>query len=166
MPLTLIPSYELQVTFAALDEESVIITRTKSYEIVGATFAAAATNRDLFLADLALTTGAQIIAHRMSEKWGNDDAVVSTFNLYRELIISFVLAGVEPKKAAHSIVAPSLNFVAGQNLNLGHADVTAYLNNFLETGGIVTISDGEFIKDANNVAASRIRQVASGKSYT
>lgn len=166
MPLALIPSYELQVTFAALDEESVIITRTKSYEIVGANFAAAEINRDLFLADLALSTGAQIIAHRMSEKWGNNDAVVSTFNLYREMVISFVLDGAEGKKAPHTVVAPSLNFVAGQNLNLGHADVTAYLNNFLATGGIVTISDGEFIKDANNVAASRIRQVASGKSYT
>lgn len=166
MPLALIPSYDLQVTFAALDEESVIINRTKTYEIVGADFTAASANRDLFLADLALASGAQIIGHRLTEKFGNNDAVVSTFNLYRELVISFVLDGAEGKKAPHTIPAPNLNFVAGQNLNLGHADVTAYLNNFLATGGIVTISDGEFIKDANNVAASRIRQVASGKSYT
>jgi len=166
MPLALIPSYELEVTFAALDEESVIITRTKRYEVVGANFAAAAANRDLFLADLALSSGSQIVGHRMSEKFGNDDAVVSTFNLYRELVISFVLDGVEQKKAAHTVIAPSLNFIAGQNLNLGHADVTAYINNFIATGGIVTISDGEFVKDANNVAASRVRQVASGKSYT
>jgi len=166
MALTLIPSFTLEVTFAAIDEESVIITRSKSYEIVGADFAAAQANRALFLADLALSSGAQIIGHRLTERYGDDVAVTSTFNLYRELLISFVLAGAVPKKAQHSIVAPSLNFVAGQNLNLGHADVTAYINNFLATGGIVSISDGEFIKDSNNVAASRIRQVASGKSYT
>lgn len=166
MPLALIPSYELQVTFAVIDEESVIITRSKTYEIEGADFATAATNRDAFLADLALATGAQIVGHRLTEKWGNSDAVTSTFNLYREMVITFILDGAEQKKASHTIPAPSLNFVAGQNLNLGHADVTAYVNNFLATGGVVTISDGESVKDTNNVAASRIRQVASGKSYT
>jgi len=166
MPLALIPSYTLEVTFSALDEESVIISRTKSYEIVGANFAAAAANRDLFLADLALSTGAQIMGHRMTEKFGNDDAVVSVFNMYRELGITFVLDGAEGKKANHTVIAPSLNFVSGQSLNLGHADVTAYINNFLATGGIVTISDGEKVKDTANVAASKIKQVASGKIYT
>lgn len=166
MPLALIPEYKLKVTFAAIDPEAVIITRQKTYDIVGADFATAAANRDLFLADLALATGAQIIGHTMTEAWGNDDPVVSTFNLYRELLITFVLSAPGVKKAPHTVLAPSLNFVAGQNLNLGHADVTAYLNNFLATGGIVSISDGEFIKDANNVAASRVRQVRSGESYT
>jgi len=166
MPLALIPAYELQVQFAAIDEEGVIIRRNKIYEVVGADFATASANRDLFLADLALASGSQIMGHRLTERFGNDDAVVSVFNMYREMVITFELAGGVPKKAPHSIVAPSLNFVAGQSLNLGHADVTAYLNNFLETGGIVTVSDGEFIKDANNVAASRIRQVRSGASYT
>lgn len=165
MPLTLIPSYKLTVTLAALDEESNIITRTKEFEVVGANFAAAAVNRDLLLADIALSTGAQILSHAMTEKYGNDDAIVSTFNLWRELVITFVLAGVAPKKATHVIFAPSLNFVAGKALNLGHADVTAYINNFLETGGIATISDGEFVKDANNVSDSKIRQTASGKNY-
>jgi hypothetical protein len=166
MALTLIPKYDLEVTFAAIDEESVIITRTKTYTLEGATFADAQTNRTAFLTDLALSTGAQIIGHRLTERYGDDAAVTSLFNLYRELVITFVLAGAVPKKAYHTIIAPSLNFVSGQNLNLGHADVTAYINNFLATGGIVTISDGEFVKDANNVAASRVRQVASGKSYT
>jgi hypothetical protein len=166
MALALIPSYDLQVTYAAIDEESVIIKRSKTFEIVGANWAAAEANRDLFLADLILSTGAQIVEHRMTEKWGDNAAIVSTFNLYRELVISFVLDGAEGKKAAHTVIAPSLNFMSGQSLNLGHADVTAYINNFLATGGIVTISDGEFVKDANNVAASRARQVASGKSYT
>lgn len=165
MALALIPSFELQVTFAALDEESVIITRTKSYEIVGADFAAAQTNRDLFLTDLALATGANIIGHRLTERYGDDAAVASTFNLYREMLITFVLDGAEAKKASHAVPAPSANFVNGQALNLGHADVTAYINNFLATGGIVTISDGESVKDANNVVASRIRQVKSGVNY-
>lgn len=165
MPLALIPAFELQVTFAALDEEGVIITRTKSYEIDGATFADAQTNRAAFLTDLALATGAQIIGHRLTERYGNNDAVISTFNLYRELLITFVLDGAEAKKASHAVVAPSLNFVNGQSLNLGHADVTAYINNFLATGGVVSISDGEKVKDANNVVASRIRQVKSGVSY-
>ena len=166
MALTLIPSFELTVTFAAIDEESVIITRQKSYQLEGADFAAAQANRALFLADLALSTGAQIIDHRLTERYSDDAAVISTFNLYREMVLSLMLNTAGGKKAAHTIIAPSLNFVSGTSLNLGHADVTAYLNNFLATGGIVTISDGEFIKDANPVAASRIRQVASGKSYT
>lgn len=165
MPLALIPSFELEVTFAALDEESQIITRRKSYEIDGADFEAAQTNRDAFLADLALSTGAQIIGHRLTERYGNNDAVTSTFNLYRELLITFILNGAEAKRAPHAIVAPSLNFVNGKSLNLGHADVTAYINNFLATGGVVSISDGEKVKDANNVAASRIRQVRSGVTY-
>lgn len=166
MALVLIPSFDLQVKFAALDEEGVIITREKTYAIEGADFAAAQANRDLFLADLALSTGAQIIGHRLTERYGDSAAVTSTFNLYRELVISFVLDGAEGKKAPHNIIAPSLNFVTGQSLNLGHADVTAYINNFLATGGIVSLSDGEFVKDTNNVAASRVRQVRSGVSYT
>lgn len=166
MALALIPEFELTVTFAALDEEGVIITRDKTYAIEGADFATAQTNRGLFLADLALATGANIIKHRMSEVYADAVVPTSVFNLYRELLITFVLAGGTLKKAPHAIPAPSLNFVAGQNLNLGHADVTAYINNFLVTGGIVSISDGEFVQDTNNVAASRIRQVRSGVSYT
>lgn len=165
MPLALVPRFELLVTFAVIDPESVIITRQKTYEIVGADFDAAQVNRDAFLADLVLATGAQIIEHRLTERYVSGDAITSTFNLYREMLITFILSdGI--KKAAHSVPAPSLNFVAGQSLNLGHADVTAYINNFLLTGGVVTISDGEKVRDANNVAASRVRQVASGKSYT
>lgn len=166
MALTLVPQYDLTVTFAALDEEGVIITRQKSYTIEGADFATAQTNRAAFLADLALATAANIVKHEMSEKYVDPVVPTSTFNLYRELLITFVLAGGAQKKAPHAIPAPSLNFVAGQSLNLGHADVTAYINNFLETGGIVSISDGEFVQDAANVAASRIRQVRSGVSYT
>ena len=162
MALALIPVFDLEVTFQALDEESVIITRKKTYEMAGADFAEAQANRDLFLADLALATGAQIMGHRLTERYGDSAAVTSTFNLYREMVITFILAGAEAKKAAHTVPAPSLNFAAGKSLNLGHADVTAYINNFLSTGGIVSISDGEFVKDANNVAASRIRQVKSG----
>jgi hypothetical protein len=163
--LVLVPSYELEVTFASLDEESNIITRNKRYAIEGANFAAAAANRDLFLTDLGDATGALIIRARMTEVLGTDEAVTPTFNLYREMLITFVLDGAEQKRAAHAVPAPSLDFVAGKALNLGHATVTAYLNNFLATGGIVTISDGEFIRDANNVAASRIRVVRSGETY-
>lgn len=165
MALTLVPRFELLVTFAALDAEGVIITRQKSYEIAGATFADAQTNRDAFLADLALASAAMIVEHRLTERYVDSAAVVVTPNLYREMLITFILSdGI--KKAPHSVIAPSANFTNGTQLNLGHADVTAYINNFLETGGVVTISDGESVKDANNVAASRVRQVASGKSYT
>jgi len=165
MALALIPSFELQVTFAALDPEGVIRERSKVYAIVGADFAAAQANRDLFLADLALATGAMIRGHRLTERYGDAAAVVLTPNLYREMVITFELAGAVPKKATHTVIAPSANFANGKVLNLGHADVTAYVNNFLATGGIVTISDGEFVKDANNVADSYVRQVASGKSF-
>lgn len=166
MALTLVPSYDLVVTFAALDEESVIITRQKTYAIEGADYTEAAANRDLFLVDLALSTGAQIINHKMTEQYADSVAVTSTFNLYRELQLTVMLNTLPGKKAAHSIIAPSLNFVNGTSLNLGHADVTAYLNNFLATGGIVTISDGEFMIDSNPVSKSRVKQVKSGVSYT
>lgn len=165
MPLALLPKFKLEVTFAALDEESNIVTRSKTFEVDGTDFATAQTNRDALLADIALSTGANIIAHTLTEKYVNNDAVTSTFNLWRELVITFVLATVANKKASHTVIAPSLNFVAGKSLNLGHADVTAYINNFLDTGGIATISDGEYVRDSNNVAESRIRQVASGKNY-
>lgn len=165
MALALVPSYDLVVTFAALDEENVIITRQKTYSIVGADFATAAINRDLFLADLALSSGAQIINHKMTEQYADSVAVVSVFNLYRELQLTVLLNTLPGKKAAHNIIAPSLNFVNGQSLNLGHPDVTAYLNNFLATGGIATISDGEFMVDANPVVKSRVKQVKSGVNY-
>lgn len=165
MALALIPQFELQVTFAAIDPEGVIRERSKVYQIEGATFAEAQTNRDAFLADLDLATDAMIRGHRLTERYGDSAAVVATPNLYREMVITFELAGAVPKKATHTVPAPSANFANGKVLNLGHADVTAYINNFLETGGIVSISDGEFVKDANNVADSYVRQVASGKNF-
>lgn len=165
MALALIPKYELEVTFSALDPEGVIRTRKKVYEIDGADVGTAQTNRDAFLADLDLVTDAMITGHRLTERYGDSDAVVATPNLFREMLITFVLDGVVPKKATHNVIAPSANFVAGKALNLGHADVTAYINNFLATGGVVSLSDGEKVKDANNVADSRIRQVASGKNF-
>ena len=132
----------------------------------GADFAEAQTNRDAFLADLALSTGANIVGHTLTERYANSDAVTSTFNLWRELQLTVNLATVPLKKAAHTIVAPSLNFVNGTSLNLGHADVTAYLNNFLDTGGVVSISDGEKMTDTSPVAKSRIKQVGSGQRYS
>jgi hypothetical protein len=164
--MALVPAFDLTVTFAAIDEESVIITRQKTYTLDGADFATAQTNRTAFLADLALSTGAQIIGHTLTERYADNVAITSTFNLYRELVLTVLLNTLPGKKAPHSIIAPSLNFVNGQSLNLGHADVTAYLNNFLATGGIVTLSDGEKMVDANPVSKSRVRQVRSGVSYT
>lgn len=166
MPLALVPKFALTVTFAALDEESVIVTRQKTYEIDGADFAAAQANRAAFLADLALATGANIIGHTLTERYANDDAVTSTFNLWREMQLTVNLDTVPLKKASHTIPAPSLNFVNGTSLNLGHADVTAYLNNFLATGGVVSISDGEKMTDTSPVAKSRVKQVGSGQRYS
>lgn len=165
MALALIPIFELVVTFAALDPEGVIRERQKTYQIDGADFTEAQTNRDAFLADLALASNAMIRGHRLTERYGDAAAVVATPNLYREMVITFELDGAVPKKATHTVPAPSANFTAGKSLNLGHADVTAYINNFLATGGVVSISDGEKVKDANNVADSYVRQVASGKSF-
>lgn len=165
MALTLIPQFELTVTLAALDEEGKIVTRDKVYAIEGVDFATAQVNRDAFLADLALATSANIVKHSMREVYADPVAPTSTFNLWRELVITFNLATVPLKRATHVIPAPSLNLVNLDAINLGHADTTAYLNNFLVTGGIVTVSDGEFITDTNNVAASKVRQAASGKRY-
>jgi hypothetical protein len=165
MALTLIPRFALTVTLAALDEESKIVTREKTYQLEGADFATAQANRALFLADLALSTGANIVKHTLTEVYADSVAPTSVFNLWRELIVTVNLATFPLKKASHVIAAPSLNFVNIDSLNAGHADVTAYFNNFLETGGIVTMSDGEFITDANYVVKSRVRQTASGRNY-
>lgn len=167
-----IPSFRLVVTFAALDPEGVLITRQKEYEVRGegidaaARLADAQANRDALLADLAVATAGDIIDHQLTERYGTQDAVTSTANLYREMLITFALDTLEPKKAPHSVPAPSANFANGQALNLGHADVSNYVANFITTDGTVYISDGETVKDANGIAASRVRQVRSGQSYT
>jgi hypothetical protein len=165
MALTLIPKFALVVTLAALDEESKIVTREKTYMLEGADFATAQTNRAALLADIALSTGANIVKHSMAEVYADPVAPTSVFNLWRELVVTVNLATFPLKKATHVIAAPSLNFVNVDSLNAGHADVTAYFNNFLVTGGIATISDGEFLQDANYVVKSRVRQTASGQNY-
>lgn len=167
-----VPAFDLQVTFAAIDPEGVLITRTKTYEVRGegadaaARWADAQANRDAFLADLALATGADIIGHRLTERYGTADSVTSTVNLYREMLITFHLASLEPKKAPHAVPAPSANFANGETLNLGHADVSNYVANLITTDGTIFISDGETVKDTNGIASSRVRQVRSGVSYT
>lgn len=172
LTLAQIQAFDLVVEFAALDPEGVLVSRSKLYEVRGtgideaARWASAQANRALLIADLALATGADIIGHRLTERYGTQDAVTSTFNLYREMLITFNLDSLEPKKAPHAVPAPSANFANGQSLNLGHADVSNYVANFLTTGGTVFISDGETVKDANGIAASRVRQVKSGQSYT
>jgi hypothetical protein len=165
MALTLIPKFALVVTLAALDEESKIVTREKTYMLEGADFATAQTNRAALLADIALSTGANIVKHSMAEVYADPVAPTSVFNLWRELVVTVNLATFPLKKATHVIAAPSLNFVNVDSLNAGHADVTAYFNNFLVTGGIATISDGVFLQDANYVVKSRVRQTASGQNY-
>lgn len=165
MALTLVPKFNLTVTFAALDEESKIVTREKVYVVEGADFATAQANRTALLADIALSTGANIVKHTMTEVYSDPVAPTSTFNLWRELIVTLNLATFPLKKATHTIFAPSLNFVNVDSLNAGHADVIAYFNNFLETGGIATISDGEFIQDTGYYVKSRVRQTASGANY-
>jgi len=116
MAMALVPAFDLTVTFAAIDEESVIITRQKTYTLDGADFATAQTNRTAFLADLALSTGAQIIGHTLTERYADNVAITSTFNLYRELLLTVLLNTLPGKKAPHSIIAPSLNFVNGQSI--------------------------------------------------
>lgn len=165
MALTLVPKFALTVTLAALDEEGKIVTREKTFVLEGADFATAQTNRTAILADIALSTGANIVKHTMTEVYADPVAPTSVFNLWRELIVTVNLATFPLKKATHVIFAPSLNFVNVDSLNAGHADVAAYFNNFLETGGIATISDGEFLTDANYYVKSRIRQTASGRTY-
>lgn len=165
MALTLVPKFALTVTFAALDEESKIVTREKTFMLEGATFADAQTNRAAILADIALSSGANIVKHTMTEVYSDPVLPTSVFNLWRELVVTLNLATFPLKTASHTIIAPSLNFVNVDTLNAGHADVIAYFTNFLVTGGIATISDGEFIQDTGYYKKSRIRQTASGRNY-
>lgn len=172
LTLAQIAVFDLTVEFAAIDPEGILVTRTKNYELRGegadaaARLADAQANRDALIADLANATAGDIIGHRLSERYGTQDAVTSTANLYREMLITFNLNTLEPKKASHAVPAPSANFANGESLNLGHVDVSNYVANFVVTGGTAYVSDGEMVKDANGIAASRVRQVRSGKSYT
>lgn len=165
MALTLIPKFALTVTLAALDEESKIVTREKTYMLEGADFATAQTNRATLLTEIAKSTGANIVKHTLTEVYSDPVAPTSVFNLWRELVVTVNLATFPLKKATHTIFAPSLNFVNIDSLNAGHADVIAYFNKFLNTGGIATISDGEFLQDTGYYVKSRVRQTASGRNY-
>lgn len=169
MPLlTLVTNrWELLVNFAGYDTNGKLVTRDQKYDIVGADYAAVSAARDAFLTDLGAVTEGQIIGSRLTEVEVTTDVIPTTeVNLYKVAVVSFQSGTDVTKKLPHNLIAPKDAILAdGSTIITSHADVGAWVANYV-TGGNIRISDGEYISSATNpILASRVKSVASGKTY-
>lgn len=174
MPLATLAQvgFELEVTFAALDTNSKIVTRKKRYEVTGAgaddaaRFADAKVNALAFIAELADVTEALITGTRLSEILATADAVVQVATPHKEAVLTLQGSASSIKKLTHTIPAPAdAILVNGSTVNAGNADVAAYLATFMIGGGDMRMSDGETIAATNPLLESRVRMVSSGKTF-
>lgn len=174
MPLATVVQvgFNLEVTFAALDTNSKIVTRKKNYEVTGsgiddaARLANASANAVTFVAELASMTEALITGYRLSEIKASADAVTQVAIPHKEAILTLQGSASSIKKLTHTVPAPADAILTnGSVVNAGHADVAAYLALFMVTAGVMRMSDGETIADANPLLESRVRMVKSGKSF-
>ena len=155
-------SFEGFVVIAAVDTNGVLKERTKPFELS----AAVTTDAEARAAMLALlplldaVNEGDIIGWGFRVVFGHDGTPVTVVgNLQREAVLTLRPA-TPGDKLTHNIYSPDDTIVAGKNVNENDADLTAYLNLF-ETAGNFTISDGEHIASTNQIAASRLRTVAS-----
>lgn len=172
MPLA-ITGFELAVKYFAFDDDGVQVERTKSYEIV-ATGADNATKRsnaqteaDALVTALTAVTGAGIGSIRLSEIQEDAALAVPTDNLYKEAVMTVALNSTGSKKGLLVIPAPSsANLLAsdGKSVDVASAETQALLDRFKSAGGS-RLSDGEAVRDTNPIIKSRVRSVASGKTY-
>ena len=155
-------SYEGFAVVAAVDTNGVLKERIKFFEL-GAGVTTDAEARAAMVAMLPLLDGvneADIIGWGFRVVFGWDGTAVTVVgNLQREAVLT-----LRPATAGdlitHTIYAPDDTLVAGKNVNENDADLIAYLNLFEPTGDF-TLSDGESIAAANQIASSRLRTVAS-----
>jgi hypothetical protein len=154
--------FELDVTIAALDNNGVQQERTKTFQFSdGVTlYADAAAAAAAFLTALDAINEADII------KWAlrtvldeSTGPVTAVGNPRKEAILSLRIDG-SSKKEPHTIFSPYDAMISG-NAVVTTAALQTYLD-FFETGGDLTISDGEAIStvEATRIAASRVRHVA------
>jgi len=162
-----VQGYELIVNFAGFDTNGKLVSRDKTYEMVGATQAAVDTAVNAFLTDLGAVTEAQIIGHRVTRVSATVDVIPTTqVTLRKELVLSLQSGVSVLKKLFHTLYAPAdAILTGGTTVDPANAAVVAWLANYVAAGN-VRISDGEFLSDAANpIMASRVRNVASGKTY-
>lgn len=155
-------SFEGFVVVAALDTNGVMKQRTKFYEL-GASVTTDAEARAAMLALLPLLDAvneADIIGWGFRTVFGWDGTAVTVVgNLQREAVLTLRPA-LPGDLVTHTIYSPDDTIVSGKNVNESDPDLIAYLNIF-ETTGDFTVSDGEQIAAANQIASSRLRTVSS-----
>jgi len=159
--------WELTVNFAGYDTNGKLVTRPKSYEVVGADYTAVDAAVTAFLTDLGAVTEAYIVGHTLRRVSTTTDAVpASQVNLYKEAIVSFQSGTDTLKKLPHSLIAPADSILAnGETIITNDVNVGAWVANYIQTGNI-RISDGEYISDAANpIITSRVKSVSSGQKY-
>jgi len=157
--------FEGWVVVAAVDTNGVLKQRTKIIEIAsGITLyadALAAVVADA--AALDAINEADIIEYGVRAKFPHDGTAVTVVgNVYKEAVLT-----LRPEdagdKVTHTIYSPADALIAGNNVVETLAALGTYLDQFEPTGDL-RLSDGEAIAAANQIAASRVRYVASGKA--
>lgn len=144
--------WELSVTLLDVGNA----TMTKSYELIGADYTAAAANAVALVSDLSGVTDLEITGYRLAEVFLEETVVVPTaLNAQKEMQGRAVLqlATSPLKKVTHDIPGPKDTLFTGAPGTNGYdildpADsfVLAYFDNFRAAGGpTATISDGEAI---------------------
>lgn len=156
--------FEGFVVLAALDTNGVLKQRTKFYELSSAvtTDAEARAAMVALLPLIDAINEADIIGWGIRTVFGwNGTAVTVVGNLQREAVLT-LRPDTPGDLVTHTIYAPDDTIVAGKNVNENDTELLAYLNVF-ETGGNFTLSDGEHIAVANQIASSRLRTVSTNK---
>ena len=151
------------VILASIDSNGVQHERPKFYELAD-TITTDAEARAAMVALLPLLDAvneADIIGWGIRTVFGwSGVAVTAVGELQREAVLT-LRPDAPGDLVTHTIYAPDDTIVSGKNVNQNDADLLAYLNIF-ETGGDFTLSDGEHISVANQIASSRLRTVGKG----
>ena len=150
------------VVVACLDNNAKLIKRTKEFEISGAVTTYAAALAAIVAAATALDgiNEADIIEYGIRAKFPSNGTLPTVVgNVYKEAILSLQpLDGSE--LITHTIYSPDDTLApSGGGVNTGYANLGTYLDMFEATGAL-TLSDGENIAVANQIASARIRRVA------
>lgn len=162
--------FVMTLALAATDSEGYETNRTKTIEVRGegvdlaAQHADALVNAQAFATAFSAVTDAEVIGYSVSSQIIEDSPSIGSANLYRELLMTLPLNDAGTKKGAFAIPAPDAAAVVGVVADPADADLLALLDEFESTGSAY-ISDGEVVRASNQILASRVRSVASRKTY-
>lgn len=164
--------FDLTITLSCTDDDGARVTRDKSFEIAinGADADAQRANAQAeaaaFVPAYAAVTGAQIIQYRLTEIFVENAIATPSDNLYKELVLTLDVVG-KLNDATMFIPAPNgadILTADGKSADVGSTELLALLARF--TGAnLARISDGDTLTTANPIVRSRVRSVASGKTY-